>query len=114
MRKVPSEPEVRFELGELAALLGAELIGDPTRAVTRIGALDSAGADTVSFISNPKYIDHLAASKAACVIVSPAHRVAAVARGDTLVATDPYLCFARLTQLWAGRLRRTNPPQRGD
>jgi UDP-3-O-[3-hydroxymyristoyl] glucosamine N-acyltransferase len=26
-------------------------------------------------------------------------------RGDTLVAADPYLCFARLTQLWAGRMR---------
>jgi len=105
MRKVPSEPEVRFELGELAALLGAELLGDPTRVVTRIGALDGADPHTVSFISNPKYLDHLAASKAACVIVSPTHRDAALARGDTLVAADPYLCFARLTQLWAGRMR---------
>jgi UDP-3-O-[3-hydroxymyristoyl] glucosamine N-acyltransferase len=105
MRKAPSEPEVRFELGELAALLGAELLGDPTRVVTRIGALDGADTHTVSFISNPKYLDHLAASKAACVIVSPTHRDAALARGDTLVAADPYLCFARLTQLWAGRMR---------
>src|SRR6185369_3982322 len=35
-----------------------------------------------------------------CVIVSPAAREAAQARGDCIVADDPYLYFARLTQWW--------------
>ncbi len=105
MHRVPSEPVTRFALGELAAQLGAELIGDPGRVVTRIGALDSATPETISFVSNPRYLPQLAESKAGCVIVSPAHREAAEARGAALIAADPYLCFARLTQLWAARTR---------
>jgi UDP-3-O-[3-hydroxymyristoyl] glucosamine N-acyltransferase len=40
------------------------------------------------------------ASKAGCVIVSPAMRDAAARRGAFIVTPDPYLYFARLTQLW--------------
>ncbi len=110
MLKAPSEPGIQFSLGELADQLGAELIGDRGSVVSRIGSLDSATADTISFVSNPRYLAQLATSSAGCVIVSAAHRDAAVARGATLVASDPYLCFARLTQLWASRRRAATPP----
>ncbi len=110
MLKAPSDAAIQFALGELADQLGAELIGDPDLLVSRIGPLDSATADTISFISNPRYLAQLASSKAGCVIVSALHRDAAVARGPTLVASDPYLCYARLTQLWATRRRAAIPP----
>lgn len=105
MHKEPSEHVTRFALGELAAQLDAELIGDPARVVTRIGVLESATPDTISFVANPRYLPQLADSKAGCVIVSPAHRDAAEQRGAALIAADPYLCFARLTQIWAARTR---------
>ena len=44
------------------------------------------------------------------MIVAPALREAAAARGAAIVTPDPYLYFARLTQWWAGaRARRTAP-----
>ena len=59
----------------------------------------------------------LAASRAGCVIVAPAMREAAAARGAAIVAPDPYLYFARLTQLVEGSARAGadagDPPQRG-
>ncbi len=105
MHRAPSDPVTRFTLGELAAQLDAELIGDPARVVSRIGSLDSATPDTISFVSSPRYLAQLAESKAGCVIVSPAHRDVAVQRGDALIAADPYLCFARLTQWWVANAR---------
>ncbi len=96
-----------FPLGEIAAHLGGELIGDPALPITRIGPLDGATPSTLSFLSNPRYAAQLAESKAACVIVAPSQREAALARGATLVADDPYLAFARATQWWAAR---TRPP----
>jgi UDP-3-O-[3-hydroxymyristoyl] glucosamine N-acyltransferase len=39
------------------------------------------------------------------VIVSPAMREAAAARGAFIVADDPYLYFARVTQLWKAHAR---------
>jgi len=105
MLRVPSDSDPRFALGDLAAQLGAELIGDPARIISRISPLDSATPDAISFLSNPRYLSQLADTKAGCVIVSAVHRDTAVQRGDALIARDPYLCFAKLTQLWAARLR---------
>jgi UDP-3-O-[3-hydroxymyristoyl] glucosamine N-acyltransferase len=92
-------------LGEIAAHLGGELIGDPGRRITRIGPLDTATPSTISFLSNPKFQSQLAPSKAGCVIVAPAVREAAIARGAALVVAEPYLAFARLTQWWAAKSR---------
>ena len=107
MRKAPSDSITRFSLGELAQGLDAELVGDPAGIVTRIAALDRATPDSISFLSNPRYLSQLADSKAGCVIVSGVHREAATARGPALIVADPYLSFARLTQLWVARARRS-------
>ncbi len=96
-------------LGDIAAHLGGELIGDPGQTISRIGPLEGATPATISFLSNPRYQSQLAESEAGCVIVSPAMREVAVARGAALVLPDPYLGFAKLTQWWAKR-HRVAPP----
>jgi UDP-3-O-[3-hydroxymyristoyl] glucosamine N-acyltransferase len=97
-------------LAEIAARLGGELLGDPGLVIDRIGPLDGATARTLSFLSHPRYQAQLATTAAGCVIVAPAQRAAAAARGAALVTPDPYLYFARLTQWWAGRLRPAVEP----
>ena len=97
-------------LGDLSARLGGELVGDAELTVSRIGPLESADAQTVSFLANPRYESQLAASQAACVIVGPAMREVAAARGAAIVCDDPYLAFARLTQWWAAQSRRAPVP----
>ena len=102
---------VGARLGELSRRLGGELIGDADLTVSRIGPLESADAQTISFLSNPRYQPQLAASRAGCVIIGPAMREVATARGAAIVCADPYLAFARLTQWWAAQQRRA--PVRG-
>ena len=97
---------VSVRLGEVARLLGGELLGDATQAITRIGPLDTADGQTIGFLSNPRYQSQLQTTQAGCVIVGPALRDAAAARGAALVCADPYLAFARLTQWWAAQQRR--------
>ncbi len=94
------------QLSDIVAQLGGELCGDPTLTIERIGPLQGADAATISFLSNPRYQPQLAESGAACVIVAPAMRDAALARGAAIVTPDPYLYFARLTQWWAKQVRR--------
>jgi len=97
---------VQASLGDISRRLDGELIGDPAAVVTRIGTLEAADAHTISFLSNPRYQAQLAGSAAGCVIVGPAQREAAAARGAAIVCADPYLAFARLTQWWAAQSRR--------
>ena len=87
-------------LGSIVAQLGGELQGDAAMAVTRLAPLETAGPGEISFLSNPRYRQQLAGTRAGCVIVSPALRDEAALRGAVIVAQDPYLYFARLTQLW--------------
>jgi UDP-3-O-[3-hydroxymyristoyl] glucosamine N-acyltransferase len=96
---------VQARLADLAALLGGQLVGDGAAVVSRIGALDAADAQTISFLANPRYQAQLTATLAACVIVAPAMQEAAAARGAAIVCADPYLAFARLTQWWAAQSR---------
>jgi UDP-3-O-[3-hydroxymyristoyl] glucosamine N-acyltransferase len=91
---------VRLRLGSIVEALGGELCGDPERPIEGLAPLESATPTQLSFLSNPRYQQQLAASRAACVIVAPAMREAAVARGDCIVTDQPYLYFARLTQFW--------------
>jgi UDP-3-O-[3-hydroxymyristoyl] glucosamine N-acyltransferase len=104
--------EVR--LGEIASWLqaevGAEFVGDADVAIDRIGPLDAATPTTITFLSSARYQAQLSASQAACVIVSPAMRELAVARGATIVASDPYRAYARLSQWWAMRARPQPAP----
>ena len=91
---------VVLRLGAIVEALGGELHGDAHLAITGIAPLESATASQIAFLSNPKYQQQLAHSQAGCVIVGPAQRDMALARGACIVADAPYLYFAKLTQLW--------------
>ena len=95
---------MQLRLGSIVEALGGELCGDPDRPIEGLAPLDGATGKELSFLSNPRYQQQLAASRAACVIVGPASREAALARGDCIVTEQPYLYFAHVTQLWKSRL----------
>ena len=99
-----------LQLGEIIAALGGELHGDATLRIEGLAPLESAQASQLAFLSNPKYRQQLDASHAGCVIVAPALREQALARGACIVADDPYLYFARVTQLWKRAHARPEGP----
>ena len=101
---------IQIPLAEVVSALGGELLGDQGLVLSGIAPLESAGPGDISFLSNPKYQQQLQSSRAACVIVGPAMRDVAVARGTCIVAEQPYLYFARLTQLWKRRQSQHRVP----
>lgn len=98
-----------LQLAAIVQALGGELHGDGALTINGLAPLDSAQPDQLAFLSNPKYQQQLVSSRAGCVVVSPAMRDPALARGACIVADDPYLYFARLTQLW----KRSLPAEAG-
>ena len=101
---------VHLRLGAIVEALGGELSGDASTLITALAPLESASSSELSFLSNPRYQQQLAASQAACVIVSPAMRAVAEQRGACIVAEQPYLYFARVTQLWRQAQGRGSKP----
>lgn len=87
-----------YSLGELASRLGATLVGDGERRVSGLATLSDAGPDDISFLANKAYLKYLPETRAAAVLLHPAHVVdCPVAR---LELDNPYLAYAELSRLF--------------
>jgi UDP-3-O-[3-hydroxymyristoyl] glucosamine N-acyltransferase len=101
---------VTLRLASIVEALGGELQGDADLRIESLAPLESAGPAQLSFLSHPKYQHLLSASRAGCVIVSPQFQTLATARGACIVTEQPYLYYARLTQLWKKTLAAPSGP----
>jgi UDP-3-O-[3-hydroxymyristoyl] glucosamine N-acyltransferase len=101
---------VALSLGQIVESLGGRLVGDSHLLIQKLAPLDTAQADALSFLSNPKYQSQLAMTHAGCVIVSPAVAETAKVNAALIVADNPYHYFARLTQLWRQHTRVAGEP----
>ena len=100
---------MKLDLASIVVALGGELHGDGSVGITGLAPLETATAEQLSFLSNPRYQQQLLASRAACVIVAPQMQDSAIARGACIVSDQPYLYFARLTQLWKRTIAPPTP-----
>jgi UDP-3-O-[3-hydroxymyristoyl] glucosamine N-acyltransferase len=93
-----------LRLDEIVSRLGGSLEGDGSVVVSQVGALASAGAGQIAFLSNPKFRQQLQSTRAAAVIVPPQFA------GDTslprIVHPNVYTYYARLVALLNPRAER--------
>ncbi len=91
---------MHLTLAFIVDALGGELVGDPWLEITGISPLETAPSSCISFLSNPRYQSLLRTTQAGCVIVSEAMQEFAPTGVSLIIAANPYLYYARLTQLW--------------
>jgi UDP-3-O-[3-hydroxymyristoyl] glucosamine N-acyltransferase len=92
-----------YTLGQLAALLGGQIAGDPQIEIKAVATLESAGPGEIAFLANPKYAPKIKTTRASAIIAAaPVGGPAA-----TLVSTNPYYDFARTLELY---YRPPKPP----
>ncbi|MGC8491193.1 MAG: UDP-3-O-(3-hydroxymyristoyl)glucosamine N-acyltransferase [Syntrophobacteraceae bacterium] len=89
---------ISYSLGELGRLLGARVKGDPTLSVSGIGALESATAGELSFLTDSRYTHLLTGCKASALIVSPKFEDLEFA---LLIVENPYLALARAARVFS-------------
>jgi UDP-3-O-[3-hydroxymyristoyl] glucosamine N-acyltransferase len=82
-----------WRLSDLAGLVGGRVDGDPDRRVRGVAALDTAGPDDLSFLTNPRYRQAVTTSRAGAILVGPDARIDG---RDLVVAPDPYLALAAI------------------
>lgn len=87
-----------IRVGEIVDALGGELRGDPDTPLNQLASLEQAQSGSISFIAGAQYKAALAATKASVVIMVAEY--ADLHDGPVIIAADPYLYFARLTQWW--------------
>jgi len=89
-----TEHRGKITLAKLAELVGGSVSGDPSISVSGVAPLDLAGAEHISFLANPKYLEKLAGCKAAAIIAHPS--LDGAVETALLLADNPYLAFAKI------------------
>ncbi|MGZ6125957.1 MAG: LpxD N-terminal domain-containing protein, partial [Myxococcales bacterium] len=92
-------PQTQLSLQELAGRIGAELRGSGGR-ISGVAPLEAASPSQVSFYANPRYREDLAATRAGAVIVSADDAERVPASAARLVASQPYVAFAKASALF--------------
>ena len=86
-----------YSLQELAVHIGGELQGDPNAIITSMGTLEGATHGQMSFLTNAKYKNAMANTKATAVILKQADAEHCVT--NKIIHADPYVAFAKAAQL---------------
>ena len=87
-----------FSLQELADVVSARVVGEPGLRISGLKSLSSAGPGDLSHLSSPVYRPQLTESRASAVILRESD--AALWNGPALIVDNPYLAFARVSQLF--------------
>ncbi|AOV97741.1 UDP-3-O-(3-hydroxymyristoyl)glucosamine N-acyltransferase [Edwardsiella hoshinae] len=86
-----------IRLADLAQQLNAELHGDGDLVITGVASMHSAQANQITFLSNSRYREQLAACQAGAVVLTQADL--AYCPTSALVVKNPYLTYALMAQL---------------
>jgi UDP-3-O-[3-hydroxymyristoyl] glucosamine N-acyltransferase len=90
-----------FTLAQIANHVEGSVVGDSSYVIEKLGTLEHADAQALSFLANPKYQGQLATTQAGAVLI----RDKALSQGlnNAVVVANPYLAFAKLTHLFDNR-----------
>ncbi len=83
-------------LNEIAAAVNGRVIGDGNIVIERVSPLDAGQSGSISFLANPKYINHLDETKSSAVIVG---KSISEANTNLLQVEDPYYTFKEVLLL---------------
>jgi UDP-3-O-[3-hydroxymyristoyl] glucosamine N-acyltransferase len=95
-RFIPSPKPL--SLAEVAELVGAKLLrGDPAAMVTGAAPLEAAEPGDISFLDNPKYVKHLAETRASACLCQARYADRVPPAAAVLATGQPHRAYARYT-----------------
>ena len=90
---------MEFTISKIAEMLNGEVIGNPNIWINQLTKIQEGCEHSISFLSNPKYTEHIYKTKSSAVIVNknfePHHKI-----NTTLIKVkDAYASFAQLLRI---------------
>ncbi len=92
------EPPPNFSLREIAMIVGGEVIGDEQVRIRGINSLELAERGEISFLTNSRFKESLAATSATAVILQ---QQTPLFRGPQVIVSNPRISHARLAAVFA-------------
>lgn len=89
---------MKFKVGEIAAMIGAKVEGDPELVIHALAKIEEGGPGSITFLANPKYETFVYSSQSSAIIVAEDFAPREAVQATLLRAKDPYMAFASLLQ----------------
>lgn len=89
-----------FTAREVSQMFDGDLIGQPELVLEDLESLDKAGGNDLTFFSDQRLKETLAASKAGACLIKPEDKDLAPRYMTLILVSDPYRAYAKLSQLY--------------
>lgn len=95
---------MEFTVKQIATLLGGEVAGNDSLAITGLAKIEEGQPGDISFLSNPKYESHLYTTQASAVIVDRSFEPKKPVVSALIFVENSYSAFTRLLEEYTNRL----------
>ncbi|MDE6333743.1 MAG: UDP-3-O-(3-hydroxymyristoyl)glucosamine N-acyltransferase [Muribaculaceae bacterium] len=89
---------MKFNAGQIAALIGGVVDGDPEVCVNTFAKIEEAGEGALTFLANPKYTHYIYTTGASVVLVRRDFEPAEPVRATMIRVDDPYAVLSSLLE----------------
>lgn len=91
---------MQFQAKDIAELIGGEVFGDVEAVVTGVSKIDKSAPNTISFLSNPKYVECLYDAESSVVIVNRDIKLDREVKPTLIKVDDAYMAIATLLEMY--------------
>ena len=116
IKNIILKPKGPYTLKKLAGLTKDRIVGKSNIIIKKISSIDSADADSITFVDNKKYIKKLNVTKASACIISENELTKFSAKENLsfLVSKNPYLSYVKLLNIFYPDVKISNQCKKKD
>jgi UDP-3-O-[3-hydroxymyristoyl] glucosamine N-acyltransferase len=91
---------MKFTAEQIAGILEGEIVGDPNIEVSRLSKIEEGSEGSLTFLSNPKYINYIYSTKASVTIVNDTFVPESPITTTLIKVADAYKAFSKLLEFY--------------
>ncbi|MDN3673382.1 UDP-3-O-(3-hydroxymyristoyl)glucosamine N-acyltransferase [Flavobacterium branchiarum] len=91
---------MKFTAEQIAEILGGEVVGNPNAEVSRLSKIEEGTEGSLTFLANPKYINHIYSTKASVTIVNDTFVPETEISTTLIKVDDAYASFSKLLEFY--------------
>ncbi|MGO4773803.1 UDP-3-O-(3-hydroxymyristoyl)glucosamine N-acyltransferase [Flavobacterium sp. W22_SRS_FK3] len=91
---------MKFTAEQIAGILEGEVIGNPNAEVYRLSKIEEGEEGSLTFLANPKYINHIYTTKASVTIVNDSFVPESDIATTLIKVEDAYVSFSKLLEFY--------------
>jgi UDP-3-O-[3-hydroxymyristoyl] glucosamine N-acyltransferase len=91
---------MKFTAEQIAGILEGEVVGNPKVEVSRLSKIEEGSEGSLTFLANPKYLNHIYTTKASVTIVNDTFVADAPLSTTLIKVDDAYASFSKILEFY--------------